>query len=115
MTPAQTNARQLLQNALLGDLLMESINAALDTLIHATDAGSLIQAQTAYHALVDLRDILYEKASLIADDADRNGPFAPGGRADADDDAGDWPGIPRPRSVRASFGFGASGPEPGKQ
>ena len=103
MTPAQTNVRQLLQNALLGDLLMESINTARDTLIHAPDAGSLIQAQTAYHVLVDLRDILYEKASLIADDAD------------ADDDAGDRPRLPRPRSVRASFGVGASGPEPGKQ
>ena len=115
MTPAQINARQLLQNALLGDLLMESINTARDTLIHAPDAGSLIQAQTAYHVLVDLRDILYEKASLIADDADRNGPFAPGGRADTDDDAGDRPRLPRHRSLRASFGVGASWPEPGKQ
>ena len=101
MTPAQINARQLLQNALLGDLLMESINAALDTLIHATDAGSLIQAQTAYHTLVDLRDILYEKASSIADDAD--------------DDHPERPRLPRPRTLRASFGFGASGPEPGNQ
>ena len=103
MTPAQINARQLLQNALLGDLLMESIDAALDTLIHATDAGSLIQAQTAYHTLVDLRDILYEKASLIADDAD------------ADDDHPERPRLPRPRTLRASFGFGIGGSEPGNE
>ena len=101
MTPTQINARQLLQNALLGDLLMESIDAALDTLIHATDAGSLIQAQTAYHALVDLRDILYEKASSIADDADDDHPARPR--------------LPRPRTLRASFGFGIGGSEPGNQ